>query len=348
MLQATDLTPQVLSGLLARVTGGASIRSVAAEPVGTGQMAVCLRLALTYEPGGAGPASVVAKIPSPDEGSRGAAATMRAYEVEVKLYQQLVDRLTVSTPAVYHATLGANPTDFLLLLQDVSPACQGDQLQGCGADQATAAVTQMVGLHAPLWGDPGLEDLEWLNRKAQRDTVVSAVQQLFPGFLERYADRLTPEVRRVSQLVVDQIETYVDAARGPLTVTHGDFRLDNLLFAGSGQDPQVWVVDWQTAVLGPGVNDLAYFIGGAFLPARRRSEEERLVRLYHRLITARGVHLDMDELWTSYRRAAFGGLLMAIIASMLVERTPRGDDMFMAMANRHGQQAIDLSSADLL
>jgi hypothetical protein len=33
---------------------------------------------------------------------------------------------------------------------------------------------------------------------------------------------------------------------------------------------------------------------------------------------------------------------------MLVERTPRGDDMFMAMATRHCQQILDLDATEFL
>ena len=39
---------------------------------------------------------------------------------------------------------------------------------------------------------------------------------------------------------------------------------------------------------------------------------------------------------------------MGIIASMLVGRTDRGDDMFMAMVNRHGRQLLDLESERLI
>ena len=35
---------------------------------------------------------------------------------------------------------------------------------------------------------------------------------------------------------------------------------------------------------------------------------------------------------------------MAVVASMIVKQTPRGDEMFMAMANRHGVHAADLDS----
>jgi aminoglycoside phosphotransferase (APT) family kinase protein len=127
-------------------------------------------------------------------------------------------------------------------------------------------------------------------------------------------------------------------------VVHGDFRLDNLLFGG----PRVAVVDWQTVKIGPALSDVAYFIGSALLPEVRRDHEAALVRSYHHQLAEAGVTLPWDECWADYRRYPFDGLLMGIVASMLVARTPRGDDMFMAMVDRHGRQALDLGSAEFL
>jgi hypothetical protein len=39
---------------------------------------------------------------------------------------------------------------------------------------------------------------------------------------------------------------------------------------------------------------------------------------------------------------------MAVAASMLVERTARGDEMFLTMARRHARHALDLDAAALL
>ena len=45
---------------------------------------------------------------------------------------------------------------------------------------------------------------------------------------------------------------------GPETLTHGDYRLDNLLFPPDGG--RVGVVDWQTLGIGPAVGDASYFL----------------------------------------------------------------------------------------
>jgi aminoglycoside/choline kinase family phosphotransferase len=345
-----DLTPDLLTALLADHTGGATVESVRAQAVGTGQMAVCLRLELGYRCPGAGPSTVVAKLPSRDPASRGTAGALRAYEIEVNFYRQLHGQLDVRAPKVYHSALDVESTDFLLLMEDVAPARQGDQLAGCTVEQAAGAVGELVGLHAPLWGHGRLAGLEWLHRYTDRSkgSLSLLVGSLYPGFVDRYADRLDPAVRAVSEQLVAGLNEYEAQRPGPWTVTHGDFRLDNLLFSEVDPGARVCVVDWQTAVLGPGVTDLSYFIGGAFDTDHRRLHEEHLVGLYHERLAEAGVGLAWEDLRTQYRRYALGGLIMAIAASMLVERTPRGDDMFMTMAQRHGQHAIDLDATALL
>lgn len=349
MATEADLTPALLTELLARHSGGATITAVQAETVGTGQMATCLRLALGYDSPAAGPASVIAKLPSLDPASRAVASALRCYEIEVNFYRKLRGDLAVRTPAVFHTELEVADTDFLLLMEDVSPAHQGDQLVGCGPDQAAAAVRELAGLHAPLWGHRRLESLEWLHRNTadKEGEIPNLVRSLYPGFVERYADRLDPEVHAVADRLVANLDAYSSVRSGPLTVTHGDFRLDNLLFE-DGEGGAVYVVDWQTSVLGAGVSDLSYFLGSAFPVEQRRQHEEDLVRLYRGHMAAAGVDLEWDDLWRQFRRYSFGGLVMAIAASMLVQRTPRGDDMFVTMASRHGRHAIDLEAAALL
>ena len=58
--------------------------------------------------------------------------------------------------------------------------------------------------------------------------------------------------------------------------------------------------------------------------------------------------IDWDECWRQYRLHAYGGYIMAFNASMRVERTARGDQMFMTMARRHATHVLDLRSHELL
>ena len=73
------------------------------------------------------------------------------------------------------------------------------------------------------------------------------------------------------------------------------------------------------------------------------------MRRYHDGLVADGVEeYAWDDCWGAYRRGTFAGLVMAVAASMLVERTERGDDMFMAMAHRHARHALDLDAPGAL
>jgi aminoglycoside phosphotransferase (APT) family kinase protein len=145
------------------------------------------------------------------------------------------------------------------------------------------------------------------------------------------------------------IAAYLHHQPRPWTVQHADYRLDNLLFGTADSAAPVAVVDWQTVVLGPGAADVSYFLGAGPSVDDRREHEERLVREYHRALMARGVDgYSFDQCFADYRRYAYAGYLMAVGASMMVERTARGDEMFLAMARRHAAQIDDLRSYELI
>ena len=130
---------------------------------------------------------------------------------------------------------------------------------------------------------------------------------------------------------------------------HADFRLDNLLFTPG--DPAPVVVDYQTVTWGSGAYDLAYFVGGCLEPEEvcARSRGDDLVAGFHAALVGHGVEgYTLDHLHADYRRECFGGLVMAVAASMMVRRTERGDAMFLTSTRRHAQQAIDLEALSRL
>ena len=127
---------------------------------------------------------------------------------------------------------------------------------------------------------------------------------------------------------------------------HGDYRLDNLLFGEAGSPRPLTVVDWQTVAWGPALTDLAYFLGCALTVDNRREWGEELLLAYHAALGDRAPSLA--ECRDGLRLQSFFGVLMAIISPMLVVRTDRGDDMFMAVLERHAEQVLDLDALDML
>ncbi len=342
---AQDVTAAWCDAALADRLGGAHVTAAAITPVGTGQVADTVRIHLTYDRPGAGPATLVAKIPSNDATSFEGARATRTYEVEASFYRDLAASLPVRTPECWYANHDQATNAYVVVLEDVAPAQQGDQMRGCPVTDIEAAIDELVLLHGPRWGDPTLLDIEWLNRSTgDVAPMVGLLEMAVVPFKQRYADRLDADTLALVDRFMPRLGSYLGHRPKPWTIAHADFRADNLLFGGD----RVVVVDWQTVGLGPGPADLAYLLGASLRPEDRRPAESALVDRYVAGLHTHGVDVERDDVWALYRHYAFSGLVMAIVASFLVRQTERGDEMFMTMASRHARQALDLDSESLL
>jgi aminoglycoside/choline kinase family phosphotransferase len=313
-------------------------------------MADSYRASLVVDGAAEAPRSVVVKLPSTDTTSRSTALGLRAYEKEVRFYQHLAPQLEVRAPRCFHAEIDVATADFVLVLADLHPATQGDQLTGCRVEVAASALDQLVALHAPSWGQPIGEHEDWLvgDRSLAREVSLMILPGLWQGFVDRYGSQLDATVLRAGEVLFTQLEGYLDTGDAVLAVVHGDFRLDNLLI-DDDRSEVMGVVDWQTATQAPALRDVAYMLGAGLLPEVRREAERGLVEGYHAGLADAGVaDLTWPACWEGYRRGTWAGLVMAVGASMMVVRTDRGDEMFRAMAHRHALHALDLGADELL
>ena len=113
-----------------------------------------------------------------------------------------------------------------------------------------------------------------------------------------------------------------------------------MLFGTAGADRALTVVDWQTVTWGPAMTDLAYFLGCALPTQDRRAHYDALLRAYHEALGPEAP-ITLADVGEGVRRQSFFGVMMAIVSSMLVERTERGDQMFMTMLQRHCDHVLD-------
>ena len=246
----------------------------------------------------------------------------------------------------HFAQIDDNDVDFLLLLADLAPARQGDQLAGVDPATLYVAIDAAAALHAPLWNSPRLDTIGWLKRDTR-----PIVRALFPGMFEqfriRYADRLDTDCLALGGAIVDKLDAFLERIPHARTLTHGDLRVDNILFAPDRK--QCWVVDWQTLGTGSGATDIAYLIGTSVAnPDERTALDTSGFARWIAAIQSHGVDTDEAALWDDYRIGALSGYFMAVFASMSVERTERGDEMFAVMAERPARQALALSSIGLI
>jgi hypothetical protein len=336
---------------------GARVVGVRAEPVGTGQMGLTTRLHLTYDrlaPGA--PATVVGKFPSADAVSRQTGAATRSYEREARFYEELAATVAVRVPHCWSVAFDPATHCFHLLLEDLAPRRQGDQLAGCSLEVARAALDQLVGLHAPRWADATLGSVEYLSRRSAdgvRD-LQALYQAVFSGFVDRYGHGLAAGEVAAAERLGERLPMWVEARSGvPLTLVHGDFRVDNLMVgapAGHSLDEGdgVVVVDWQTVGHGPALADVAYFLGASLPTEVRRAAEADLLEHYRSALARAGVDHPRERCRLDYRRESWAGVVMTVVASQIVGGTERGDEMFMTMARRHLAHVADAGALEFI
>ena len=342
------MTPEGLTDAWLNSVLNTDVRVHNSSRIGDGLVGMNIRLELYSD--GSVPGSLIAKMPSPDPTSRATGIALRNYEREVCFYLEVAPTVDIRIARCYHAEWHADSGDFVLLMEDLSPAQQGNQITGCDATQARTAVLELAKLHGPRWNDPALDDIEWLSRRTGNDSQQLATlwSMFLPGFIDCYGGYLSPDATELINRFGQQIAGWVDGREPANTVTHGDYRLDNLMFAGPQGGAPIAAVDWQTPGHGLGITDVSYFLGAGPLPEERRLIERDLVDEYGQALVDYGVAVDSEHLWMQYRREAYAGIVMSVIASQIVGSNYRSEAMFAAMATRHAQHALDLKSESLL
>lgn len=341
---ATELlirtTEEITASWVGAVVGVDDVEDLTVTSIGTGQMSRTLRVAFSSR---GEPDQVVVKIPATDATSRSTGVGLGIYAREVGFYRELGEQLAGVVPACRLAEYDVEEGAFTLVLQDAAPALPGDQITGCTREDARSAIETLARMQAQVLRVPELRSAAWLQPGSQ--ALQDFYSALLPTFLERYGDRVSAAHREVCERFGPCVDAWV-ADRGPLQVlTHGDYRLDNILFAADG----CTIVDWQTVGWGSALRDVAYFIGASLTVEDRRADEVALIGAYRDALRVMGAaELTWEACWDEYRRQSFAGILMTVIAAVSVESTPRGDEMFMTMLTRSAQQALDTGALDLL
>jgi aminoglycoside/choline kinase family phosphotransferase len=340
-----DVTAEWLGAVL-----DTDVRAVDVVPIGTGQTGATYRLTATYADDEAGlPATFAVKLSSQDETVRERVAL--GYRSEHAFYTHVADLVRVPIPHHHFCEISDDGGDFVLLLADLAPAAQGDQIGGCTPAEAELAVRALAGLHAPTWCDakwsnfPGLV-MSVPDRDAAKgfgDIAVMATQIT----LDRYGDRITEQDRDTVTEAMSMVTPWLLAEPGRFALVHGDYRLDNMLF--TPDRTQITIVDWQTLGSGLPARDLSYFTATSLLPEVRATVDDALVDAYHDELLRHGVTgYDRETCWRDYRIGTLQAPLLTVLGCAFAGTTERGDDMMMVMLARSCQAIRELGSLDVV
>jgi hypothetical protein len=309
----------------------ANLTSVRAERLGEGvaTSTEIHRLVLGYAPGATpGPATLVTKQPSSSPEVREVARGWSTYRREVLFYREIAATLSLRLPKAYVAEFDPQTDWFVLVMEDLSHATDGDQVVGLPLDQVRLALDEISTLHASWWNRPELVALEatiqpfgeglWAGTGARHAAA-------WPAFEAFVAERASPELRRVGERMASAIEPMMrDLASGSRTLCHGDFRADNLMFAPGDRGAGLITVDWQAPMQARGAYDVGMLMSMSITTELRRAHEADLLRRYHDRLLAGGVEdYPYDAFFHDYRRGLLIGFTYPVQAGGAADMSHR-------------------------
>jgi hypothetical protein len=309
------------------------------------------RLSVTYSQGN-GPANLICKMPAGHEANRAVAETFHLYKREVLFYRDVAPRSQAYTAHVYYAAIDGH--DFSLLLEDLSAYDLGDQITGCTLEQTQGDIDWLAPHHASLWGrtdEPTLDFLPEVSTSYSSEGLAQGCAFDWDPMVEYFGHVVPPHIAALKDRYLSALpKLFSWMATPPLTVIHGDFRMDNLFFAASpGQEPLI-AVDWQGSLRGRASQDVAYFLSGSVPTELRRQHERALIKRWHAGLVANGVTgYSEHDAWEDYRRAVLYDWVMAVvIAGTLDPSNERGRQWISVMLERSIAAIDDLGLIDLL
>ncbi|MBA4179230.1 MAG: hypothetical protein C0506_01440 [Anaerolinea sp.] len=311
------------------------------------------RLKLSY--GGApsnAPATLVAKLPSNDAGSRALGMMYGLYEREVRFYQQLAPEAGIAVPACYHADYDANGS-AAIVLEDLTGGRFGDQVAGSTPAEASLAVRHLARFHAKWWDSPQVARFPWIlpGETLLRGAIEMMYDACWQPCLERFGHLFTPALRQVMPELGKRSLKAMDLFfQGSRTICQGDYRPDNLFYGEPGTAHELVACDWQGPTFSPGVSDLAYVVTGSLSVDDRRQHEAGLLAEYHAGLCEGGVtSYAFEQLQQDYR-SYFAGVVAsgAILGATLPDGNERGKAMLEATFSRFIAAIDDLDALSLL
>lgn len=202
-----------------------------------------------------GARDLVVRRPPPGDVAETAHDVLREYRVIDALQETSVPVPTTVLACEDHDVLGSDFYVMERIAGDVIRSAEPDRYQRPAARRAigTELVETLAAIHTVEYDAVGLGDLGHP-----------------PGFTERqvrrwseqlmWAFEVTAEEREIEQLydVMEWLQSNVPDST-PATLIHGDYKLDNVMYAGD--DPEiVGVFDWEMSTLGDPFTDLGWLL----------------------------------------------------------------------------------------
>jgi hypothetical protein len=325
---------------------------VRTKPIGQGNVSSTVKVRVDYNAdAGDAPRTLIAKFHSQVPEANALVARYGIYRREAAIYTLFGAEPPLRTPRVYLAKVAPDGMSINLVLEDLSERCRlGDQISGCGTEEARAVIDELAGLHLRYLNAPELDMIDWGGERPFADGLAAETYAAGAAiYRERFAGRLDPEEFALIDAFVPLVGSWAAARPAHRTLVHRDPRVDNVLFE-TGVDGALaaYLIDWQCAGIGDPQFDLAYFLTGSLSPEdRRRCERDLIQRHAARLREVDASYTDEAAL-EAYRRNAVSGLQATVAAAVAIPSTPATDQLLLALVRRNCAAVADWRSLEAL
>lgn len=338
----------VTAGWLAEATG-LDVQATTMEQIGVGigVSSTVYRASLT---GPGCPQTVVVKLPALDDAAVFTSTMLRMYLREAGFFAELSDQAPIRVPGCHHASVDPETSQFVLVMEDLGGLRAVDQVAGMAIPDAERAVDGLAKWHAQWWRQADELATSGLTVSLGDEIYKAVLPIVFAEGWEKLGAEL--EVPAVIQAVgprwTEAMPRLLDGmAEAPTTMTHGDFRADNLFFEADGS---VAAVDFQLIGTGHAAYDLGYFVTQSIDPADASAHEKALFDRWIAGLAAAGVPAgDLAGCWEQYRVAALFCLVYPVVAWRGMDATDqRQCDLATTMMERFERAVSELDLIDLL